>query len=285
MEFTVKRNLLLNELILVQGVIEKKSTIPILSNILLEASGDAVGITATDLDVSICCGCAAEVHASGTLTVSARRLFDIVRLLPDESEIHCKLLENDWVKLRAGKSDYKVVGLPRENFPSVPQAPPGGITLPGNDLKAMIQRTMFAITQEESRYSLNGALLVLGPHEMRMVATDGHRLALVAETVDIEGVDGEIRTLIHRKTLFGKALFNISYSVCESPDRNVEEQQGNDDSYKTDAIQQETYPFTNGSNGDSRNSRAYQPGTVKKCRIQGDGVTQVFGIIDQVDHQ
>ncbi len=201
MEFTVKRNLLLNELNLVQGVIEKKSTIPILSNILLEATGSALGITATDLDVSICCGCAAEVHTPGTLTVSARRLFDIVRLLPEESEIQGKLLENDWVKLRAGKSDYKVVGLPRENFPSVPQVPAAGISLPGNDLKAMIQRTMFAITQEESRYSLNGALLVLGPHEMRMVATDGHRLALVTKDVEIKGVENEIRALIPRKTL------------------------------------------------------------------------------------
>ena len=201
MEFTVKRNLLLNELNLVQGVIEKKSTIPILSNILLEASGNALGITATDLDVSICCGCSAEVSASGTLTVSARRLFDIVRLLPEESEIHCTLLENDWVKLKAGKSEYKVVGLPRENFPSIPQAPAGGICLAGNDLRAMILRTMFAITQEESRYSLNGALLVLGPHEMRMVATDGHRLALVTKVVELDRVDAEIRSLIPRKAL------------------------------------------------------------------------------------
>jgi DNA polymerase-3 subunit beta len=201
MEFTVKRNLLLNELNLVQGVIEKKSTIPILSNILLEASGKMLEITATDLDVSICCGCAADVPAPGTLTVSARRLFDIVRLLPEESEINCTLLANDWVQLRAGRSEYKVVGLPRENFPSIPQAPAGGIDLPGSDLRAMIQRTMFAITQEESRYSLNGALLILAPHEMRMVATDGHRLALVTKATDIKGVDNEIRSLIPRKTL------------------------------------------------------------------------------------
>jgi DNA polymerase III subunit beta len=201
MEFTVNRNLLLNELNLVQGVIEKKSTIPILANILLEASADTIGITATDLDVSICCGCAAGVKTAGTMTVSARKLFDIVRLLPDDSEIHCKLLENDWVKLRAGRSDYKVVGLPRENFPSVPQVPEGHISLPGSDLRAMIHRTMFAITQEESRYSLNGALLVLGAHDMRMVATDGHRLALVVKTLDIPGVEGEIRALIPRKSL------------------------------------------------------------------------------------
>ena len=116
---------MLNELNLVQGVIEKKSTIPILSNILLEAAEGNVAITATDLDVSICCGCAAEVETAGMLTVSARRLFDIVRLLPEESEIRITLLENDWVKLKAGKSEYKVVGLPRENFPSIPQAPCG----------------------------------------------------------------------------------------------------------------------------------------------------------------
>lgn len=201
MEFTVKRNLLLNELNLVQGVIEKKSTIPILSNILLEASGSELAITATDLDVSICCGCASDVQEPGTLTVSARRLFDIVRLLPEDSEIRCTLLENDWVNLRAGKSEYKVVGLPRENFPSIPQAPAGGICLPGKELKAMILRTMFAITQEESRYSLNGALLVLGPHEMRMVATDGHRLALVTKVIELDGVEAEIRSLIPRKTL------------------------------------------------------------------------------------
>jgi DNA polymerase-3 subunit beta len=201
MEFTVKRNLLLNELNLVQGVIERKSTIPILSNILLEASGGALGITATDLDVSICCGCEAEVTEEGTLTVSARKLFDIVRLLPEESEIRFRLLENDWVQLKVGKSEYKVVGLPRENFPSIPAMPSGGVALPGNDLRAMIQRTMFAITQEESRYSLNGALLVLAAHDIRMVATDGHRLAVVSKPAELESINAEVKALIPKKTL------------------------------------------------------------------------------------
>ncbi len=201
MEFTIKRNALLGELNLVQGVIEKKSTIPILSNILLEASKDRVNITATDLDVSICCGCPAAVSKEGTTTISARRLFDIVRLLPEDSEIVCALLENDWVELRSGSSLYKIVGLPKENFPSIPEGSGVPVSLPGSSLRAMIQRTMFAITQEESRYSLNGALLVLAPQEMRMVATDGHRLALVAKTMEIAGVDSEIRSLIPRKTL------------------------------------------------------------------------------------
>ncbi len=201
MEFTVKRNMLLGELNLVQGVIEKKSTIPILSHVLLEASGEHVGITATDLDVSICCGCAASVAKGGTMTVSARRLFDIVRLLPEEADISCALLENDWVELRSGNSHYKIVSLPKENFPSIPEGTGPAVTIPGATLRGMILRTMFAITQEESRYSLNGALLVLTPQEIRMVAMDGHRLALVSAAMEVAGVDNEIRALIPRKTL------------------------------------------------------------------------------------
>jgi DNA polymerase III subunit beta len=201
MEFTVKRNSLLDELNLVQGVIEKKSTIPILSNILLEATGERLNITATDLDVTICCGCAATVQEPGTMTVSARRLFEIARYLPDEAEIHSKLLENDWLEVSSGHSEYKVVGLPKENFPSVPEPAAGGVAIPGALLRAMIQRTIFAITQEESRYSLNGALLVIKAEEMRMIATDGHRLALVAAPMENSGVEGEMKALIPRKTL------------------------------------------------------------------------------------
>jgi DNA polymerase-3 subunit beta len=201
MEFTVQRNALLAELNLVQGVIEKKSTIPILSNILLEASGERIDITATDLDVSICCGCAAEIRNDGTTTLSARRLFDIVRLLPDDASIAFTVRDNDWVEIRSGRAEYKVVGLPKENFPSIPEAAAAAINLPGRLLRSMIERTMFAITQEESRYSLNGALLVLNDQEIRMVATDGHRLALVSKRMETEGVSAEIRALIPRKTL------------------------------------------------------------------------------------
>lgn len=201
MKFTVDRNSLLNELNLVQGVIEKKSTIPILSNILLEASGEHLEIAATDLDVTIRCGCSASVRDEGTTTVSARRLFDIARLLPDSAQIEFSLLENDWVELRSGNSEYKIVALPKENFPSIPEAAPATATIAGSLLRNMIQRTMFAITQEESRYSLNGALLTLLPGEMRMVATDGHRLALVSKSTETPGLDGEVKALIPRKTL------------------------------------------------------------------------------------
>jgi DNA polymerase-3 subunit beta len=201
MKFNVTRNELLNELNLVQGVIEKKSTIPILSNILLEASDGHLDITATDLDVTIRCGCPATVSAEGTTTISARRLFEIVRLLPESAEIDFSLLENDWVEMRSGSSEYKIVALPKENFPSIPEGAPATAQLPGGLLRSMIQRTMFAITQEESRYSLNGALLVLLPGEVRMVATDGHRLALASKNLEIPGIESEVRALIPRKTL------------------------------------------------------------------------------------
>ena len=201
MKFTVKRNSLLGELNLVQGVIEKKSTIPILSNILLEATAEHLDIVATDLDVTIRCGCPATVANEGMTTLSARRLFEIVRLLPEDAEIQFALLENEWVELKSGNSEYKIVALPKENFPSIPEAAPTTAQIPGGLLRSMIQRTMFAITQEESRYSLNGALLVLQPGEIRMVATDGHRLALVSKSMEIPGVDLEVRSLIPRKTL------------------------------------------------------------------------------------
>jgi DNA polymerase-3 subunit beta len=201
MKFTVTRNSLLNELNLVQGVIEKKSTIPILSNILLNAAGEHLEIVATDLDVTIRCGCPASIAVEGMTTISARRLFDIVRLLPEAADIEFSLLENDWVELHSGNSEYKIVALPKENFPSIPEAAPASAQIPGILLKSMIQRTMFAITQEESRYSLNGALLSLMPSEVRMVATDGHRLALVSKNMEIPGVDVEVRALVPRKTL------------------------------------------------------------------------------------
>ncbi|HSW39201.1 MAG TPA: DNA polymerase III subunit beta, partial [Acidobacteriota bacterium] len=134
-------------------------------------------------------------------TISARRLFDIVRLLPDGAEINFSLLENDRVGLKSGNSEYKIVALPKDNFPSIPEAPPPTAKIPGNVLKSMIQRTLFAITQEESRYSLNGALLSLLPDETRMVATDGHRLAFVSTRNESAALDMEVRALIPRKTM------------------------------------------------------------------------------------
>src|SRR5271168_439444 len=167
MEITVSRQDLLRELSATQSVVERKTTIPILSNFLLEASqgegdgADRLTITATDLDQSIRTSCAAKVKKPGACTIPARKLFDYVKLLPD-GDISIKLMENHWVQIRSGRSNTKMVGMARANFPQVPEFPETGLTqLASASLKGMISKTIFAISNEESRYTLNGALLIL----------------------------------------------------------------------------------------------------------------------------
>ncbi|MBI4481850.1 MAG: DNA polymerase III subunit beta [Acidobacteria bacterium] len=201
MEFTVKKNEILKELGYVQGVVEKKNTIPILSNLLLEAAGSNLTIMATDLDVSIRCSCPAKVKSSGALTVSARKVFDIVRSLPDESEISFKLADKEWMAVSSGPSRFKVVGMHKDNFPVIPEYSGRKWTVPGEVFRNMVSRTIFAITQEESRYSLNGALLVVNADGLRLVTTDGHRLAYIEKRLKVEGLEGEFRVLVPRKTL------------------------------------------------------------------------------------
>src|SRR5438270_7172546 len=177
MEISVSKNDLLKELTATQGVVERKTTIPILSNFLFEAGGDRLSITATDLDLSLRTSCPAKVKKEGACTIPARKLYDYVKLLPD-TDIAIKLLENHWVNIRAGRSNTKMVGMARSNFPSLPAFPSAGIVkIPAAVLRTLISKTIFAISNEESRYTLNGALMVLKPESITMVATDGHRLA------------------------------------------------------------------------------------------------------------
>jgi DNA polymerase-3 subunit beta len=208
MEISVSRQDLLRELSATQSVVERKTTIPILSNFLLEAgAGDAGGvdrltITATDLDQSIRTSCGAKVKKPGACTIPARKLFDYVKLLPD-GEISIKLMENHWVQIRSGRSNTKMVGMARANFPQVAEFPETGLTkIPAASIKAMIAKTIFAISNEESRYTLNGALLILKAESLSMVATDGHRLSHIEKSGEsLENISGEKRTLIPRKAL------------------------------------------------------------------------------------
>jgi DNA polymerase III subunit beta len=207
MEISVSRQDLLRELSATQSVVERKTTIPILSNFLLEAGqGDGVPdrltITATDLDQSIRTSCAAKVKKPGACTIPARKLFDYVKLLPD-GDISIKLMENHWVQIRSGRSNTKMVGMARANFPQVPEFPESGLTqLSAHSIKSMISKTIFAISNEESRYTLNGALLILKAESLAMVATDGHRLAHIEKTGEtLKNISGEKKTLIPRKAL------------------------------------------------------------------------------------
>lgn len=200
MEFSVSKSQLLKELALTQGVVERKTTIPILSNLLIEAQGSTLRISATDLDLGMRCGCPAEVKEEGGGTVPAKRFLEIVRSLP-ESEIRLKVLENHWVQLTCERSSFKLVGMAQDNFPALPPVPKELATLPAVVLAAMIHRTIFAISSEESRYTLNGALLVLKPESVTMVATDGHRLALVEREVAVQGLKTELRVLVPKKAM------------------------------------------------------------------------------------
>lgn len=201
MEITVGKLELLRELAATQGVVERKTTIPILSNYLFEAAGDKLSLTATDLDLSLRTSCAAKVKKEGACTVPARKLHDYVKLLPD-AEISIKLLENHWVSIRCGRSNTKMVGMARSNFPSLPAFPTAGVVkIPAQLLRGMIAKTGFAIASEESRYTLNGALMVLKAESITMVATDGHRLSHIERREKFEGVSGELKTLVPKKAM------------------------------------------------------------------------------------
>ncbi|MBZ5626540.1 MAG: DNA polymerase III subunit beta [Acidobacteriia bacterium] len=201
MEFTVSKADLVRELSLSQGVVEKKTTIPILSNVLLEASGDRVTLTATDLELGIRCSCPARVKKEGSGTVPARKLLDFVRLLP-EGDVNMKFLENHWASITSGRSRTRIAGMSRESFPELPEMPERIAEVPVKTLASMIARTAFAISMEESRFTLNGALLVMRPEGLTMVATDGHRLAFVQATLADSGqVEQQFRALVPKKAM------------------------------------------------------------------------------------
>ena len=185
---------------LTQGVVERKTTIPILGNILCEASGNRITLTATDLELSIRTSCEAKVKKEGAGTIPAKKLLELVRLLP-EGEIRFKLLENHWVQILADRKTYKMVGMAKDNFPAIPAFPHPIAKIPAKILSSLIARTAFAISNEESRYTLNGALLLLKPEMVTMVATDGHRLAVAEIDHKFEGLTREVRPLVPKKAL------------------------------------------------------------------------------------
>jgi DNA polymerase III subunit beta len=200
MEFSVIKSALLNELNTTQGVVERKTTIPILSNLLVEARDGRVTITATDLELSVRTSCEAKVKKEGAGTIPAKKLLELVRLLP-EGEIKFKLLENHWVEIVSDRKKYKLVGMAKENFPALPAMPHVLVKIPAALLEGLISKTKFAISMEESRYTLNGGLLILKPDTLAMVATDGHRLALAETDQKLAGLNGEIKVLIPKKAM------------------------------------------------------------------------------------
>jgi len=221
MELTVAKADLQKELQLCQGVVEKRSTIPILSNVLIKASEGTIAIAATDLDVTIQTSCPASVKVSGGVTIDAKRFFDIVRSLPDD-EMHLTLQENYSLLVESGTAKFRLLGMPAEDYPTLPVVNvEEAHSIDLADLKTMVEKVIFAITHEETRFQLNGALLKVHKDKLEMVATDGHRMALVNfPQVSEKGKDDGLTILVPRKALHellrleageeGKVLFGTS---------------------------------------------------------------------------
>jgi DNA polymerase-3 subunit beta len=206
MEIVVRKNDLLRELQLFQGIVERKNTIPILANVLLEAKGAEIMMLATDLEVALRSRCPATVAKAGSLTLPAKKLYEIVKALP-ETDVRIES-DKSGVRVAAERFDSRMQTLPREDFPSLPEGGAGTkASLPRAAMKEMVAKTHFAITGEDTRYFLNGAKFVLKPDSLTLVATDGHRLALV-EVKHESGLTEESGVILPKKTLLelGKLL-------------------------------------------------------------------------------
>ncbi len=199
MDFVTTKENLLRELDVMQGIVEKKSTIPILSNIVIDAQKDRLELLATDLEVGIRTTCEATVARPGSVALSAKRLFDIVRYLPD-AEVRLKSDEGNWTQITCQKARFRIVGLSREDFPAMPEFDfAKGIPIERSLLLEMISKVLFAITTDETRYQINGTLMILSKRNLTMVATDGHRLAYIAGRLEKGASEERIEVIVPRK--------------------------------------------------------------------------------------
>lgn len=200
MELTVKKTDLVKELSLGQGVVEKKTTIPVLSNVLIEAQDDHIALTVTDLELGIRSSCPAVVKKGGATTIPSRTLLDYTRLLPD-AEMAIKVSENHSANIVCGRSRTRIAGMSRENFPELPKMPAALTAIPASLLANVISKTIVAVAHEESRYTLTGALLLLKEESLVMVTTDGHRLAFIEVAHHFDGISGQVRGLLPKKAM------------------------------------------------------------------------------------
>jgi DNA polymerase-3 subunit beta len=204
MRVTIERSAFLKALNHVQSVVERRNTIPILSNVLVQAGGSELKLTSTDLDIEIVESVAAEVARPGATTVPAHMLYDIVRKLPDGAQLELDhSQEQNRVAIFAGRSRFSLQALPPEDFPDLAAGDLGNrFNLTAGELKGLIEKTRFAISTEETRYYLNGIYLheVAAASVLRAVATDGHRLAQT-QIARPEGAKGMPGVIVPRKTV------------------------------------------------------------------------------------
>jgi len=200
MKFSVPKQAFLDELQILQGIVEKRNTMPILANVLMNVSGSEIELTGTDLEVGMKTHIGADIEKTGAITVNGKKIFEIVKSLPEGEAVQVEL-KDETLEIRAGASEFKVLCLAKEDYPQVPDAKfDRGIALPLQDLKDMIDRVFYAITQEQ-RYYLNGALMCLKNRQVELVSTDGHRLSYTKKAEDGLKLEKELSVIVAKKTL------------------------------------------------------------------------------------
>ncbi|MDY7091436.1 MAG: DNA polymerase III subunit beta [Acidobacteriota bacterium] len=202
MEIRLDRSEFLTELAPMQGIVERKSTIPVLSHLKLTTRDGKLHLAATDLDVSLTSWCEADVAADGGITVQAKKFMEIIRSLRSD-EVTLRLDEPKELTITAGHSRFKIHGQAPEDFPTLPEFNEEQSTeIPFQSFRRMVAKILFAISADESRFQLNGALLKIEGSSVELVATDGHRLAVVESELEGTGIEGEAATvLVPRKAL------------------------------------------------------------------------------------
>jgi len=221
MKFSVSKERILEELQNLQGIVEKRNTMPILANVLLNVAETEVEMTGTDLEVGMKTHFAAKIEETGTVTVSGKKLFEIVKSLPDGQDVHFKENNDLMMEVTAGESEFKVLCLPKEDYPAVPDSSfSKNIKIPIEELRLMIDRVLFAIAQEQ-RYYLNGALMVVKPKSVEMVSTDGHRLSYIFKAMDIPDVGEGIKVIVAKKTLNELKKFEDGFIEFDMDENNL----------------------------------------------------------------
>lgn len=221
MQFSIEKEVFLKALSRVQGIVEKRNTIPILSNVLIEAASETIRLTATDLEVGMQASYPAEVAAVGKITVSAKKLYEIIKELPEQA-VDFKAKENGWIEIRCGKALFNIVGLSPEEFPYFPNPAQGTyLQLSGSQLKEMIEKTSFSISTDESKYNLSGIFFNTYKNNdenyLRLVATDGHRLSLIQRKI----ADNDIPELTKGVIFPRKGIFELK-KITDDSDATIE---------------------------------------------------------------
>jgi DNA polymerase-3 subunit beta len=201
MEFVVQRTDLLRELSLGQRIVEKRNTIPILANLLVEASPEGLSLTSTDLEVGLRSGCVAEVKAPGAITVSAKKLFEVVRSLPEE-QVRIRSNDTLGVVISCARAEFRLVGLDAKDFPNLPACDmKSAWESPSAQFHQLLSKVLFAVTTDESRFPISGVLFLASKKHVTLVATDGHRLAIAEVDRGLKGISAETRLVMPKKAL------------------------------------------------------------------------------------